>query len=379
MKDGGSTWNDPLDGNPFPILEVEGEGRRALLPTADSLDCGNSGTTMRLLMGIVAASPFRTGLIGDDSLNRRPMERVAEPLRLMGASIDTVDGHPPVVVEGGRLTGVDHRSTTPSAQVKGAILLAGVEADGITIVRESIATRDHTERALQALGGHIDWQVGRISVKRFQHEGFSARVPGDPSGAAFLVAAAALTGSPLELHGVGLNPSRLRYLEVLERMGVHTETRIQGEELGEPVGELFVAPCDGLSPVRVPSEELPLVVDEVPALAAVAAHAPGDSWFLGAGELRVKESDRLAAIVRGIRNLGGHAGDDGTDLVVAGGGLEGGHADPQSDHRIAMALTVAGLMARGPCEIDGIEAADVSFPGFVHLLATLGARIEVLR
>ena len=333
---------------------------------------------MRLLTGIVAASPFRTELIGDGSLSRRPMERVAEPLRRMGASIETVDGHPPVVVEGASLKGVDHRPPTPSAQVKGAILFAGVAADGETVVRESIPTRDHTERALQALGGPVDWRDERVSVKRFQHEGFSGRVPGDPSGAAFLVAAAALTGSPLEIHDVGLNPSRLRYLDVLERMGVRTETRVQGYQLGEPVGDLFVAPCDGLSPVRVPSDELPLVHDEVPALAAIAAHASGDSWFLGAAELRVKESDRLAAIAEGITNLGGHAAEEGADLVVAGGGLDGGHGDSQNDHRIAMALTVVGLTARGPCEIDGVEAATISFPGFVQLLTMLGAQVEVL-
>jgi len=378
MEDGGSTWNDPPSNPQLPVLEVEGEGRQALFPAPDPLFCGNSGTTMRLLMGILASAPFRSELVGDASLSGRPMERVAEPLRRMGASIDTVDGHPPVVVKGGRLTGVDHRSPIPSAQVKSAILLAGVAAEGETVVRESIATRDHTERALQALGGPVDWRAGRASVKRFQHEGFSGRVPGDPSGAAFLVAAAALTGSSLEIHGVGLNPSRLRYLDVLERMGVRTEIRVQAYELGEPVGALFVAPCDGLSPVRVPSDELPLVHDEVPALAAIAAHAPGDSWFLGAGELRVKESDRLATIAQGIRNLGGHAAEEGADLVVAGGGLDGGHGDSQSDHRIAMALTVAGLTARGPCEIDGAEASAVSFPGFVQLLAMLGARVEVL-
>jgi 3-phosphoshikimate 1-carboxyvinyltransferase len=263
--------------------------------------------------------------------------------------------------------------------VKSAVLLAGAAADGETVVHESAPTRDHTERALRALGGPVEWRDGRASIRRFQHVGFSGQVPGDPSGAAFLVAAAALTGSALELRNVGLNPSRLGFLRVLERMGVHTETRLTHEEVGEPVGDLFVAPCSGLNPVRVPPEELPLVVDEVPALAAVAAHAGGDSWFLGAAELRHKESDRLHAIATGIRGLGGEAADEGMDLVVAGGGLAGGRADAQGDHRIAMALTVSALASAEPCEINGVEAAEVSFPDFVPLLRSLGASIEVVR
>jgi 3-phosphoshikimate 1-carboxyvinyltransferase len=307
------------------------------------------------------------------------MDRVAEPLRAMGADVATTGGCPPVVIVGSDLIGIEYRSPIPSAQVKSAVLLAGAAADGETVVHESAPTRDHTERALRALGGPVEWRDGRASIRRFQHVGFSGQVPGDPSGAAFLVAAAALTGSALELRNVGLNPSRLGFLRVLERMGVHTEARLTHEEVGEPVGDLFVAPCSGLNPVRVPPEELPLVVDEVPALAAVAAHAGGDSWFLGAAELRHKESDRLHAIATGIRGLGGAAADEGMDLVVAGGGLAGGRADAQGDHRIAMALTVSALASAEPCEINGVEAAEVSFPDFVPLLRSLGASIEVVR
>jgi 3-phosphoshikimate 1-carboxyvinyltransferase len=217
---------------------------------------------------------------------------------------------------------------------------------------------------------------GRVALRPFRHEGFAGTVPGDPSSAAFLVAAAALSGSELTITDVGLNPTRTRFLDVMSRMGVRTRQRIDREEVGEPVGELFVEACEGLVGTRVEPAELPLVIDEVPVLAALAAHATGESWFLGAAELRVKESDRVAAIALGLRSLGGHAGDAGTDLIVAGGGLEGGRADSGGDHRIAMALTVAALAADAPSVVEGIEAAEVSFPGFAATLHTLGAGVE---
>jgi 3-phosphoshikimate 1-carboxyvinyltransferase len=333
---------------------------------------------MRLLMGVLAAAPFSCELIGDASLSGRPMERVAEPLRSMGAEVRTSEGHPPIVVRGGALGGIDHTAVVPSAQVKSAVLLAGMAASGVTTVREPVTTRDHTERALRALGAPIELGPGTVSIRRFQHEGFEGSIPGDPSTAAFLIAAAALTGAALHVRGLALNPTRLAFLDVLGRMGVRIERRIEGEELGEPVGDLFVPPCDGLTPARVEPDELPLVVDEVPVLAAMAAHAPGDSWFLGAGELRLKESDRLRAIATGIRGLGGHAADEGMDLVVAGGGLDGGRAHAHDDHRIALGLAVAGLAARAPCEIDGFESAEVSFPGAARVIRDLGGRVEVI-
>ena len=265
----------------------------------------------------------------------------------------------------------------PSAQIKSAVLLAGLDAEGITTVRESVRTRDHTERALEALGAPIERSDGSIAVRRFQHEGFSATVPGDPSSAAFLVAAAALTGSEITIVEVGLNPSRTHFLEVMARMGVETEIDIRHEEMGEPVGDILVRPASGVHAVRVEADELPLVIDEVPVLAALAAHAPADSWFLSAGELQVKESDRLHGIGEGIRAIGGHAAVEGEDLVLAGGGLEGGLVDARGDHRMAMAFAVSGLGARGPVEVEGMESADVSFPGFSRTLAALGASIRV--
>lgn len=372
----GSTWNPEREGDQIPHLVVEGEGRAAIEEPRGPLDCANSGTTMRLLAGVVASRPIRAVMVGDRSLSRRPMERVAEPLRRMGARVTTSEGRPPLVVEGGPLRGIRHRPEVPSAQVKGCVLLAGLDADGRTTVEEPAPTRDHTERALAALGAPVELAPGRASVSRFQHEGFAAAVPGDVSSAAFLIAAAALTGGELVLRGVGLNPSRTRFLEVLRRMGVATEATVRGAELGEPVGDLRVLPSSGILGTEVPPEELPLVIDEVPVLAAVAAHADGGSRFRGGGELRVKESDRLEGLAEGLRGLGAEAAVEGDDLVVAGGGASGGAADARADHRLAMALVVAGLSARGACEVSGVEAASVSFPGFLRALSALGASVE---
>jgi 3-phosphoshikimate 1-carboxyvinyltransferase len=314
--------------------------------------------------------------MGDASLLARPMERVAGPLRTMGAAIKTTDGHAPVVVDGASLRGTRCAPEIASAQVKSAVLLAGIDADGTTEFSEPSTTRDHTERALVALEAPIAVVEGRISVRRFQHEGFSVSVPGDASSAAFLIAAAALTGSEITITGVGLNPTRTHFLDVMARMGVRTEQSVQREELGEPVGDIHVLPAEGIMSVRVEAAELPLVIDEVPVLAMLAAHAASDSWFLEAGELKVKESDRLEGLAAGIRDLGGHAAAEGDDLVVAGGGLEGGRGDAHDDHRMAMAFAIAALAAQGPVEVDGIESAEVSFPGFMETLASLGASIE---
>ena len=370
----GSTWNPEASSGPVTALEVEGEGRERLV--AATLDCGNSGTTMRLLTGLLAGVGGWSVLDGDRSLRGRPMERVAAPLREMGADVLTTEGGPPVRVAGGSLRAITYLCPVPSAQVKSAILLAGLAAEGETVVEEAAATRDHTERALEALGGPVLAAPGRVSLRGFQHGGFGGTVPGDPSSSAFLVGAAALTGSELTIHDVGLNPSRTRFLDVLARMGVRTRQRVERHEVGEPVGELHVEPADRLVGTRIEPEELPLVIDEVPLLAALAAHAKGETWFLGASELRVKESDRVASIAEGLRSLGGLAGDEGPDLVVAGGGLQGGTAASGGDHRMAMAFVVAALAASGPSTVEGIEAADVSFPGFAATLRRLGAPIE---
>ena len=333
---------------------------------------------MRLLAGVVAASPFRTELRGDASLSARPMERVAVPLREMGARVGTTNGHAPIGIDGGRLAGIHHATPVPTAQVKGAVLLAGLAADGETTVEEGSPTRDHTERALEALGAPVRVNGRAVTIERFQPDGFEAVLPGDPSSAAFLLAAAALTGSEIEIEHVGLNPTRTRFLDVMGRMGVRIELRGSGEELGEPTGSMRTLPGGGLLGTRVEAHELPLVIDEVPVLALLAAHASGETRFLGAGELRLKESDRLASAAEGIRALGGHAGAEGDDLVVAGLGLRGGRADASGDHRLAMAFAVSALAADAPCEIDGMDAATISFPGFVETLRALGASLEIV-
>jgi 3-phosphoshikimate 1-carboxyvinyltransferase len=369
---------------PGTVVEVEGRGGPGLGPPRETLDCGNSGTTLRLVAGIAARLPGRTVLDGDASLRRRPMERVAEPLRLMGATIRTRDGRAPLEIEGGALVGVHYACPVPSAQVKSAVLLAGLAAEGETVVTEPAPTRDHTERALEALGAPVRRTVGlgEVAVRAFEPSGFSAGVPGDPSAAAFLLGAAAITGGGVTVEGVGLNETRGRFLAVMERLGasVRTDGLVASATLGEPVGSLAggAGPA-GLRGASVPADELPLVIDEVPVLAAMAAHAEGESRFEGGGELRVKESDRLTGLAEGLRGLGGEAGVEGDALVVGGGGLAGGRANGRSDHRLAMALAVAALGARGPSVVDGIGWAAVSFPGFVEALTGLGARVEIER
>jgi 3-phosphoshikimate 1-carboxyvinyltransferase len=378
VEGGGSTWNETSREPPIGALEVEGEGRQGLIEADGDLDCGNSGTSMRLLAGLLSSTRFRSRLIGDASLSARPMERVAAPLRRMGADVETTDGHAPVLVSGGSLRGVEHLLDVPTAQVKAAVLLAGLAADGETVVVEAGPTRDHTERALAALGAPVRSDGATVAVSRFQHGPFEASLPGDVSSAAFLIGAAALSGRELTIEGVGLNPTRTVFLDVLSRMGVRIDTTVAGEELGEPIGRIHVGPHTELSGTTVDEAELPAVIDEVPLLAVVGACAQGETWFLGAHELRVKETDRLSLVAEGIRSLGGHAAAEADDLVVAGGGLRGGVAASGGDHRLAMAFAVAGSAAEAPCEIDGMEAAEVSFPGFVEALSWTGVAVEVV-
>jgi 3-phosphoshikimate 1-carboxyvinyltransferase len=374
----GSTWNRDASTLDLDALELVAEGRGALQRPGRDLDCGNSGTTMRLLAGFVSSAAFETVLRGDRSLSSRPMERVATPLRRMGADVTSTDGHAPLTIRGAALRGIRYEPDVPSAQVKGAVLLAALAADGPTTFAERVRTRDHTERLLLALGAPVHVEGSSVVLDGpFQHAGFRGAVPGDPSSAAFLLGAAALTGGALTILEVGLNPTRLHLLNVFTRMGLDVETEITGEEMGEPIGAMRIGPYRELRPIHVDGDELPLLIDEVPLLAALAAHADGPSRFEGAGELRMKESDRLSSLADGIRAMGGDALEEGNDLLVGGGGLAGGAAGSAGDHRIAMAFAVTALAARGPSEIDGIEAASVSFPGFFGLLRSLGADVEV--
>jgi 3-phosphoshikimate 1-carboxyvinyltransferase len=374
----GSTWNREASTLDLDTLDLQAEGRRSLRRPPRELDCANSGTTMRLVAGLVSSAPFDTVLRGDTSLSARPMERVATPLRAMGADVTTEDGHPPLRITGSELQGIRFEPEVPSAQVKSAVLLAALAAEGTTIIAERVPTRDHTERLFIALGAPIRSDGTELLLDGpFQHEGFRGAVPGDPSSAAFLLGAAALTGGNVTILRVGLNPTRLRFLDVLRRMGLEVEVDVEGDELGEPIGRMYLGPGGGLRPVLVEADEMPLIIDEVPLLAALAAHADGPSRFEGGAELRVKESDRLSVLAEGIRSLGGEAVEEGDDLVVGGGGLAGGSARSAGDHRMAMAFGVMALAARAPSDIEGVESAAVSFPAFFRLLYSLGADIEV--
>lgn len=357
-------------------LRVDGRGPAGLSPPPGPLDCRRSGTTMRLMAGVLAGTGFRATLTGDPQLLRRPMERVAEPLRRMGASVDLSEGgRPPVTVGGGRLRGIRYRLPVASAQVKSAVLLAGLEAEGTTTVLEPVPSRDHTERLLAWLGA--PFEAGRegdaaaLSVRAARPEGFALEVPGDLSSAAPLLAAAALVpGSDLVVVGVGLNPTRTGFLRALERMGARLETEIAVRE-PEPAGTVRLrhAPLRG---IVVEAPEVPLLIDELPLLGLVGTAAEGVTEVRGAGELRVKESDRVAGLVRGLRALGAEAEELPDGFVVRGPTpLRPGSCDSLGDHRLAMAFAVAGLAASGPVRVAGMGSVADSFPGFAEVLRGL--------
>lgn len=348
---------------------VEGRGFAGLRAPEGQLDAGNSGTTLRLLAGVLAACPFEATIAGDESLNRRPVERVAAPLRAMGAEAHSSDGRPPLRLRGGRLRAVDWSLPVASAQVKSAVLLAGLQAVGRTTVREPAASRDHTERLLPAFGVEVEREHLAVSV-----EGGSVltpvtmSVPGDVSSAAFLIVAGLiLPDSEVRVEGVLLNPLRTAFLDVLRSMGAQLEMGLTAEA-PEPVGYV-VARSSRLQGVTVGKEQVPALIDEVPALAVAAACAEGEFALSGAEELRVKESDRLAALREGLGALGADIEERPDGLRIRGGRpLAGASVRSHGDHRIAMALAVAALTATGETTLEGAEAAAVSFPEFFGLL-----------
>jgi 3-phosphoshikimate 1-carboxyvinyltransferase len=354
--------------------QVEGRGLGGLRRPTAPLDAGNSGTTARFLMGVLAGHPFSATLVGDASLSRRPMQRVADPLERMGARIDTTGGCLPATVTGARLRAVTYAMPVPSAQVKSAVLLAGLHAEGVTAVVEPQPTRDHTERALAAFGADVGVDGPRISIRGGGVlTGTALTVPGDPSSAAFWAAAAAgIPGASVTIEGVGLNPSRTSFLFVLEQMGARVEVRPDDRAGPEPVGTVTVAHA-GLRPAEVRPADVPGLIDELPALAALATHGGGLS-VSGAAELRVKESDRIAALVAGLRALGADAEEWADGFRIDGRRrLAGGAADAAGDHRLAMALAVAALGADGPSRVRGAESVAVSYPGFFDTLERLCA------
>ena len=353
-----------------------GRGFGQLRSPAAPLDAGNSGTTMRLMAGVLAGHPFDATMFGDASLSRRPMRRVIAPLELMGARIDAVDGRPPLTVHGTKLRPIAHVPDTPSAQVKSAVLLAGLHTEGTTSVTEPAATRDHTERALAAFGGHADVDGLTVSVTGGQRlQGRELAVPGDFSSAAFwLVAAAAIPGSRIEIDEVGLNPTRTALLGVLERFGARVHVQLTETAAGEPRGRVSVE-GDRMGTLDIAPEEVPGLIDELPAIAALAAHG-GQVTVRGASELRVKESDRIAALVAGFRALGINADERPDGFVIAGPAAgasrpRGGRADACGDHRMAMAFAIAALAAEQPSTIDGAEVVAISYPGFFETLGRL--------
>ena len=350
---------------------VRGRGMRGLQAASGPLDCGNSGTTMRLLAGLLAAQGFESELTGDESLSRRPMDRVVTPLREMGARA----AWPPLCV-GGRvpLHGVEYSPPVPSAQVKSAVLLAGLYADGTTSVVEPVRTRDHTEVMLGAMGAKVSIDGLRVSVECTERlQPLHVRVPGDFSAAAFwMVAGGLVGGSDIRLLGVGLNPTRTAFADLLTSIGVRIERSNARFEAHEPVGDLRVRPASELRPVQLDHDRAAHMIDELPVLAVAATQIPGTSIISGAAELRVKESDRLYAMEEGLRAMGADitAGEDGW-VINGPRHLEGARVDSAGDHRVAMALAVAGLIADGKTEIDGAECVDISYPDFFDDLGSL--------
>ncbi len=357
-------------------LYVDGRGVDALSVPRGPLDCGRSGTTMRLAAGLLAGTPGRrTVLSGDDQLLRRPMTRVAEPLRRMGASVDTTPtGTAPLTVDGAPLRGIEYVLPVASAQVKSAILLAGLQASGATVVVDAVPTRDHTERLLRSMGVPVavsrsaDGRV-RTCLSRATPGCLDLVVPGDFSSAAPLIVAAALVpGSDVLLEDIGLNPTRTGLLRVLERMGAAIEVVPSATE-PEPRGSIRVRHT-GLQATSVAADEVPTLIDELPLVGLLAAAAEGCTAVRGAAELRAKESDRITGLVAGLRLLGASAEELPDGFEVQGPAtLTGGYADALGDHRLAMAFVVAGLIASGPVHVPGPEFVSDSFPEF---FATLG-------
>jgi 3-phosphoshikimate 1-carboxyvinyltransferase len=355
-------------------VRIDGRGWSGLHAATEPLDAANSGTTLRLLAGLLAGRPFRTVLAGDASLSRRPMQRVIDPLAAMGAAITSSGGRAPLVIEGRPLHAIDWQSPVASAQVKSAIMLAAVSAAGVTRVTERLRTRDHTERAFPAFGLACITQDSTVTVTGAQEATAPPApldVPGDPSSAAVWAAAAAgLAGGAVRVDGVGLNPRRLGFVRVLERMGAQVSIDRQGERAGEPVGALHVR-HGGHAAVVIAPDDVPDLVDELPVLAARAALG-GSLEVSGAAELRVKESDRITALVTGLRALGVQADERPDGFIVDGRRRPtGGAVDAAGDHRLVMAFALVGLGATGPTTIHDAGVVAVSYPDFERDLRAL--------
>ncbi|MGI6574567.1 MAG: 3-phosphoshikimate 1-carboxyvinyltransferase [bacterium] len=358
---------------------IAGRGKAGFLAPEKVLDAQNSGTTMRLLLGVLASQPFTATLTGDKSLQNRPMGRVTEPLQLMGAKIEGPDGGKlaPLTVTGGQLHGITHHSPVASAQVKSAVLLAGLSAQGTTRIVEPALSRDHTERMLHTFGVQLEREDSMVSITGKQTpKACAVQIPGDISSAAFLLVAGLLVreGS-ITLTGVGINPTRTGILEVLINAGGDILLKNQREYNGEPVADLVVS-RSSLQAFAIGGSLIPRLIDEIPILAVAATQAVGTTVIENAGELKVKESNRLQAIVKGLQDLGGQVEETADGLIIYGPTpLTGTVLESYGDHRMAMAWAVAGLLAQGETVIKGAQFIDVSYPGFANSLAALGADI----
>jgi 3-phosphoshikimate 1-carboxyvinyltransferase len=363
-----------VDEEDVDTLVVHGRGLKGLVPGSDPIDCGNAGTLARLLTGILAFQDGRFELVGDESLSDRPMARIAEPLSRMGASIETTGGSLPLTIEGTRLVGIDYTLPVASAQVKSAILLAGLGAEGRTTVHEPEPTRDHTELMLAAAGAKVTRRRGSATVEPADTLRLpEVLVPGDISSAApFLVAAALLPGSAITVHDLGLNPLRTGLLDVLERMGARVGILNRRTVAGEAIGDVEVGHGE-LVATAIDGREVPRLVDELPLIALLASMARGTTTVTGAGELRAKESDRIDAVVTSLRAIGSHAEARPDGFVIRGvpARPRGGAIDSQGDHRLAMLGAIAGVVSREGVRISGPECAEISFPGFYDVLASV--------
>ena len=357
------------------LLCIEGEGWDRLSKPNQTVDCGNSGTTMRLLSGVLAGRPFASRLDGDSSLRQRPMQRVIDPLSQMGARFQSREGKglAPLEIQGGKLKGIDYKMPVASAQVKSAILLAGLQADGITSLEEPQNSRDHTELMIRGFGGEAKVDGRSVMIaggqKLFARE---VRIPGDISSAAFfLVAAAVIPGSEIMVRNVGVNRTRDGVIEVLRRMGAKIEFLNQRIETGEPVADIKVSGSQ-LAGVDIGPEMAARTIDEYPILAVAGALAEGTTQIFGVKELRYKESDRIATMTEGLRRLGVQVEEREDGMTLRGGRpLEAASVKTYGDHRVAMSLAIAGLSANGGLQLDDAGCVDTSFPGFCDLLNRL--------
>ena len=355
-------------------LTINGKGSEGLKEPENVLNARNSGTTMRLLTGLLVAQPFVSVITGDSSLRSRPMDRIVEPLSMMGAQVMGRKGNSqaPLAIRGGRLQGIEYSMPVASAQLKSSLLIAGLFAEGHTILHEPAASRDHTERMMGAMGADLKAEDLCITVKASTLSPLEVRVPGDISSAAFwLVAACCHPNAQIRIEGVGVNPSRAGIVEALQSMGARVTLERQREEGGEPVADL-VAQTSSLKGIQVQGHIIPRIIDELPVLAVAACFAKGKTVIRDAQELRVKETDRVRTTMEELSKLGAHIEELTDGMVIHGTGfLEGARCRSRGDHRLAMTLGIAGLLARGETIVEGAEAAQVSYPDFWQDLEAL--------